>query len=298
ILLLYLGLTVAEIFLLNLGDMDIFESICHSFSTISTGGFSVKNSSLTHYSAYSQYVVLIFMILAGTSQVVYYYLLKRNFRKVSHNEELLFYVAIVIIAGALASGILLINTTKPPEEALREGYFQIVSTLTTTGFSSTNFDLWPKAGIFVIFVMMFAGGCTGSSSGGIKIARHLIVLKNIKNALTRLNHPNTVTSIKLNGKVISENMNISILSFIVLYLFIFVIGSVIVVATGVNPVSASSSVASCMAAVGPAIGGAEPFGNFSGLPELSKLVLSFLMIIGRLEIITVFVIFSRSFWKL
>ena len=146
--------------------------------------------------------------------------------------------------------------------------------------------------------MMFSGGSTGSTSGGIKIARHLIVLKNIKSVFVRLNHPNALAPIKLNGKVVSESTNNSILSFVILYLFLFLIGTVIVVATGVDPVTSASSVATCMAGIGPGLGQVGPMGNFAHLPEVSKIVLSLLMIIGRLEIITVFTIFSRSFWRL
>jgi trk system potassium uptake protein TrkH len=146
--------------------------------------------------------------------------------------------------------------------------------------------------------MMFSGGSTGSTSGGIKMARHLIVLKNIKNAFIKLNHPKSITFLRLNGKSIAENTNISILSFVVLYLFIFVLGTIIVVITGVDPVTAASSAATCMAGIGPGLGTVGPMSNFAHLPDASKLVLSLLMIIGRLEIITVFTIFTRTFWKL
>lgn len=298
IMLIYVTLTLMEVLLLTFGDMNLFDSICHSFGTIATGGFSTKNTSLMYYSSYSQYIVMIFMFLAGTSQVVYYFMIKLNFRKVKQNEELWFYLAVVLIAGALATSILLINTTKPLEEAFREGYFQVISIITCTGFASADFIFWPMAGVLLLFILMFSGGSTGSTSGGIKMARHLVVLKNIKSVFAKLNHPNIVSSIRLNGKIINESINISIISFIILYLFLFLIGTVIVISTGVDPISASSSVATCMAGIGPGLGIVGPMSNFSGMPEISKLVLSFLMIIGRLEIITVFVLFSKSFWKL
>jgi trk system potassium uptake protein TrkH len=145
---------------------------------------------------------------------------------------------------------------------------------------------------------MFAGGSTGSTSGGIKMARHLIVLKNIKNVFIRLNHPKSISFVRLNGKVITENTNISVLSFVVTYLFLFIIGTISVVLNGVDPVTASSSVASCMAAIGPGLGTVGPAGSFADIPELSKVILSLLMIVGRLEILTVFAIFTRTFWKL
>jgi trk system potassium uptake protein len=298
VLFIYIGLTLAEIVLLNFGDMTLFDSICHSFGTVATGGFSTKNDSLMSYSSYTQYIVLIFMFLAGISQIIYYYLVKLNFKKIRQNEELWFYIAVAIVAGSIATIILSINSARSFEESFREGFFQIVSIMTCTGFSSADYILWPLSAVLLIFLIMFAGGSTGSASGGIKMARHLIVLKNIKNVFIKLNHPKSISFIRLNGKIIPENTNISILSFVVLYLFLFLMGTIIVVLTGVDPVTASSSVATCMAAIGPGLGNVGPVGSFASIPELSKVILSLLMIIGRLEIITVFTIFTRTFWKL
>jgi trk system potassium uptake protein len=298
VLFIYLGLTLAEIVLLNLGDMNLFDSICHSFSTVATGGFSTKNSSLMFYSPYSQYIVMIFMFLAGTSQVIYYYMVKFNFRKIKQNEELWFYITVVIMAGATATAILLANSTRTFGESFRDGFFQVISIISCTGLVSSDYLIWPSTAVFLIFILMFAGGSTGSTSGGIRIARHLIVIKNIKNVFIKLNHPKSITFIGLNGKSIGENTNTSILSFIILYLFIFILGTIIIVVTGVDPVSASSSVATCMAGIGPGLGTLGPMSNFAHLPELSKVVLSLLMIIGRLEILTVFTIFTRTFWRL
>jgi trk system potassium uptake protein TrkH len=298
IMIIYMTLTLIEIILLTFGDMDLFDSICHSFGTIATGGFSTRNSNLMYYSSYSQYIVMIFMFFAGTSQVVYYFMVKLNFRKVKHNEELWFYIAVVVLAGTVATSILLTNTTKPLEVAFREGFFQVISIITSTGFASADFNLWPIAGTVLLFLLMFSGGSTGSTSGGIKMARHLVVLKNIRGVFTKLTHPNMVTSMKLNGKTINDETNITIISFIILYIFIFITGTVIIIATGLDPVSASTSVATCMAGIGPGLGIVGPMSNFSGIPEISKVVLSLLMIIGRLEIITVFVLFGRSYWRL
>jgi trk system potassium uptake protein TrkH len=298
ILFIYLSLTLAETVLLSLGDMKLFDSICHSFGTIATGGFSTKNTSLMLYSPYSQYVVMIFMLLAGTSQVIYYYLIKFNFKKVRQNEELWFYLVVAIIAGTFATLILLINSTRTFEESFREGFFQVISIMTCTGFASADYIIWPIAGVLLIFLMMFSGGSTGSTSGGIKIARHLIVLKNIKNVFIKLNHPKSISFVKLNGKSVAESTNISILSFVVLYMFLFILGTIIVIITGVDAITASSSVATCMAGIGPGIGTVGPMSNFAHMPEVSKIVLSLLMIIGRLEIITVFTIFTRTFWKI
>jgi trk system potassium uptake protein TrkH len=298
VLFIYLGLTLAEIILLRAGDMNMFDSICHSFGTVATGGFSTKNNSLAFYSSYSQYIVMIFMFLAGASQVIYYYIVKFNFKKVRQNEEFWFYIAVILVAGAIATIILHVNSTSTFEESFRQGFFQTISIITCTGYTSANYLAWPAAGIMLIFLLMFAGASTGSAGGGIRMARHLVVIKNIKNIFVKLNHPKSISFIKLNGKSVTENTNISILSFVVLYLFLFILGTVIIVITGVDPVTASSSAATCMAGIGPGLGSVGPLSNFAAMPETSKVVMILLMIIGRLEIITVFTIFTRTFWKL
>jgi trk system potassium uptake protein TrkH len=298
ILFIYLGLTLIEIFLLYLGEMTLFESICHTFGTVATGGFSTKNISITAFSAYSQYVIMIFMFLAGVSQVVYYYLIKLNFKKVKQNEELWFYIAIVLVTGAFCASILLINTTHPFELAIREAFFNIIAILTTTGYSNVDYLLWPTPAIILIFLMFFTGASTGSTTGNIKIARHLIVIKNIKRAFVKLVHPKAVSNIKFNGKLLSEQINTSILSFIILFLFIFVIGTIVVVMTGLDLITSASAVAASLGNIGPGLGTVGPMSNYAHLPDITKLILILLMIIGRIEILTVFVIFTRSFWKL
>lgn len=298
VMFIYTGLTLAEVILLDIGDMDLFDSICHSFGTVATGGFSTRNDSLMHYSYYSQYIVMIFMFLAGTSQVVYYYLLKRNFRKVRHNEELWFFLVTVLVAGTISASILMIHTTIPFSEAFREGFFQVISIITCTGFANADYIFWPSAGILLIFLLMFSGGCTGSTSGGIKLARHLIVLKNIKRFFVRLSHPGAIISLKLNGKSVEEKTNISVLSFILLYFFLFLSGTILITIMGSDPVTSAGSVATCMAGIGPGLGTVGPMSNYFEMPALSKIVLSILMIVGRLEILPLFVLLGKSFWKI
>jgi trk system potassium uptake protein len=298
VLFIYLGLTVAQIVLLSLGDMNLFDSVCHSFSTVATGCFSTKNTGIAGFSPYTQYIVLIFMFLAGTSQLVYYYLLKLNFKKIKQNDELWFYIGVVLIAGAIATFILIAKTSKPFELAFREGFFQVISFITCTGFASTDYLFWPTTGILLLFILMFAGGSTGSTSGGVKMARHLIVIKNIKNVFVKLNHPKAISPVKLSGKVVSENTSISILSFVALYLFIFLLGSVVIAANGSDLLTSASASATCMAGIGPGFGSIGPMSNFAHLPELSKIVLSLLMILGRLEILTIFTLFTKTYWKI
>ncbi len=298
LLYVYLGLTFVETFLLWAGDMNLFESICHTFGTVATGGFSTRNISLAAFSPYSQYVVAIFMFLSGVSFALYYFIVKLKFDKVKHNEELWFYSGTVIIAGFIATGILLSQSPRSFEPAFREGFFQVISFITTTGFDSADYLYWPPAGFILLFVLLFAGASTGSSTGSIKMARHLLVIKNIRNVFKKLNHPNVITHIRLNNKPLAEKDNISAISFVVFYLFIFITGTILIVLTGLDPVTAASGVATTLGNTGPGLGHIGPMLNYSELPESSKFIFSMLMITGRLEIITVLVLFSKSFWKL
>lgn len=298
ILFIYLGLTVSQIFFLMLGEMDWFESVCHTFATVATGGFGLKDDSLVSYSAYSQYVIMIFMFLAGISQVVYYYLFKGNFNKVRHNEELWFYLMVTILAGALASSIILSWSDYTTEHAIREGFFNVISLITTTGFVSTDYLNWPRPGILLVFLLLFAGASTGSTTGSIKMARHIIVMKSIKAAFIKLIHPNAVQNIRFNEKLISEKTCVSIISFVILYLFIFLVGSIMIVFTGSDVVTSASAVAASLGNVGPGLGLAGPMFNYSQFPGTAKVILSLLMIIGRIEIIAILSLFTRSFWKL
>ena len=298
LLLIYLGLTVLEIIFLSLGEMNLFDSICHTFGTVATGGFSTKNTSIAGFSVYTQYIVALFMMLAGVSYVVYYHIIKLQFSKVRRNEELWFYLGVILVTGIITTLILTIQSNESIEAAIRNGFFQVISIITTTGFITSDYLKWPAAGIILMFILLFAGASTGSSTGSIKMGRHLLIIKNIANTFRKLTHSSVVTHVRLNGKPVSDEASNSVLSFMVLYLFIFLIGTVIIVLTGLDPVTAASGVATSLGNVGPGLGSIGPVYNYSHLPEITKLIFSLLMIIGRLEIITVIALFSKSFWRI
>lgn len=297
LLYIYLGLTLAEIVLLMLGNMNIYESVCHAFGTVATGGFSPKNSSIGGYSAYIQYVVMVFMMLAGTNFIIHYYLVKREFKKVKANEEFRFYLTVVSFMGLAITTILFVKQDLPLESAFRESFFQVISIVTCTGYATSDYMVWPQMAWVLIFILMFMGGSTGSTAGGIKMARHLVVLKNIRRSFKQLLQPNAIFRLTLNRNNINDDTNNSIIGFVILYLLIFAGGSILVLATGIDIKESVSSVATCMAGIGPGLGKVGPAGNFDYMPDITKLILSGLMLIGRLEIYTIIELFTLNFWR-
>lgn len=296
LLFIYVFLTAIETILLLAGGMNLFESVCHAFGTIATGGFSPKNTSIAGYSPYIQYVVMVFMLLAGMNFIIHYYLLKREFKKAKENEEVRFYLLITLFIGCVLTAVLFLKTGTGLEEAFRESFFQVISIVTCTGFATADYLLWPAYGWLIIFFAMFLGGSTGSTAGGIKMARHLMVFKNIRRFFRETTHPNAIFPIKLNGKVISEQTNNSILAYPAVYLLVFVLGSFVLLFTGLDGKTAASSAATAMAGIGPGIGTVGPAANFAHLSVLAKLTMAVLMILGRLEIYTVLILFTRKFW--
>ena len=295
--LIYISLTFIEIVLLRLGGMNLFESVCHAFGTISTGGFSPKNTSIGDYSAYIQYVIMVFMLLSGTNFVIHYYLIRREFKKVKGNEEFKFYLFVLLFIGLIISSILFFEMNKPIEEAFREGFFQVISIITCTGFASADYLLWPEYAWIIILFAMFLGGSTGSTSGGIKMARHLIVLKNFSRIFRHLISPNAIIPVRINKNALSEETNTSMLTFVSIYFAVFLGGSILLLLIGIDGKTAFSAVATSMANIGPGIGTIGPASNFSHLPGTGKIVLSFIMLIGRLEIYTVLILFTKYYWR-
>lgn len=297
ILLIYLGLTVAEILLLTAGGMDLFDSMCHSFGTIATGGFSTKNTSIAGYSDYIQYIISAFMFLAATSYVVFYFIIRKAFTRVRSNEEFWFYIFFTTAAVVSVTLILYIGSERSFEEAFRHSLFQVVSTITTTGYATSDYTVWPAAAYVLIFLLIFAGGSTGSTTGGIKMARHLISLKNLRNVTVKLQHPNAIMPVKLNGQLIPDNINSLMTVFIQLYIVIFIAGMIMLLITGIPADEAAGASASSLSCVGPGLGASGNMGNFAHFNGTAKVTMVILMIIGRLEIFTIFALFTRTFWR-
>ncbi len=297
VLMIYLLLTVVLILMLTAGGMDLFDSFCHAFGTVATGGFSTKNTSISGYSAYIQYVIGVFMFLSAASFVVFYFILKRNFSRVKSNEELWFYIFFTTAAVVTVTMILYTGTERNFEQAFRHAFFQVVSTISTTGYATTDYTVWPQAALVLIFLLIFSGGSTGSTTGGIKMARHLIALKNLHNVSVKLLHPNAIMPVKLNGQVVPDNINSLMTVFIQLFLIIFIIGMVIMIISGIPAVEAAGASASSLACVGPGMGASGNMGNYAHFNSTAKMTMVILMIVGRLEIFTIIALFTKAFWK-
>lgn len=294
---IYNLLNVLLIILLVIGGMPLFDSVCHSFCTIATAGFSTKNSSIASYSPYIQYVIGTFMLLAATNFILYYYAVRGNLDKIKKNDEFWFYIKFVATFVIIVTAILFFQTERPLEKSFRDAFFQVSSIISCTGLVSDDYILWPTAGWVIMFLLLFAGGSTGSTTGSIKMARHAVAILNIKHLFLKKLHPKSVSSIKFNNRELSNETNLSILTFIFWYFVSFVIGTLILVALDVDGKTAASSIATAMAGAGPGIGTVGPMSNFAHLSDAVKLILSFFMLLGRLEIYTLLMIFSPAFWK-
>ena len=294
---IYILLTLAETILLIIAKMNWFDAICHSFGTIATGGFSTKNTSIADYSATIQYIIIVFMFLSGMNFILHYLFFHGKFKKTFKNEQLRAYFLIVMIVSI----ILTINNLsyyKDIENSFRQSLFQVVSIITATGFTSADYEQWTQFSVTLIFFIMFIGACVGSTGGGIKIARHIVLIKSLKAHFRKIIHPNVVAPVRYNDKTLNVQAINSISSFIMIYFLTFAIGSFLMMAIGLDAKSASSSVITTLGGIGPGLGIVGPVKNFASLPDIGKFYLSFNMILGRLEIISVLTLFTRSFYKL
>ncbi len=294
---IYFLLTFVETILLMLGGMNLFDGLCHAFGTMATGGFSTKNASIAAFSPYIQYVITVFMVLAGVNFTLHFLALHGKFKEVSKNEELKAYLLTILFAVFISIVALLAATSSPIEQVFRESLFMVVSIITTTGFVTADYLLWPISIWFLLLLLMFIGGSAGSTGGGIKVVRHLLLFKNSRLEMKRLMHPQAVLPIRMNGKPVSPDIIFNVLAFFLIYIIIFAVGSLVMSLLGIDFESSIGSVAASLGNIGPGFGSVGPVCNYAHIPDTGKWFLSFLMLLGRLELFTVLILFSPSFWK-
>lgn len=294
--LLYIGLTVIDILLLLAGGMSVFEALCTAFGTAGTGGFGVKNDSIASYSPYIQNVTSIFMLLFGVNFSCYYLMVMRQFRSVIKDEELRLYVAIVLGSVALIVWNLW-GFFPTVEETVRHALFQVSSIITTTGFATTDFDLWPSFSKTILLCLMIVGACAGSTGGGIKVARVLLLFKSLKRNIAQMLHPRKVKLVRNNGSVVDERIISNTNAYLSAYVLIVFLSFILVSLDGFTTGTNFSAVLACLNNIGPGLELVGPSCNYASFGILSKLVLTLDMLLGRLEIFPILVLFSLQTWK-
>lgn len=294
---IYIVLTFIEMIFLLCGGMSLFDALTHAFGTAGTGGFGIKNDSLASYSPYLQYVIGIFMIIFGVNFNLYYYLLIRQVGKAIKNEELWCYLGVVAVSiSAICINISSLYDTF--EEVFRHSLFQTATIISTAGFSTVDYNNWPVLSKVILVMLMFVGGSVGSTAGGIKVGRIMLLIKNAKREIHYILHPRSVRSVKVDGNVVDNDTIRGTTSYIIMYFGIFVISILLLtIFDGVDMVSGFTAVCATFNNVGPALGEFGPASNFSSLSYISKLLLSFDMLAGRLEIFPILILFSPSSWK-
>ena len=294
---IYILLTGLEIIFLKIGGMPLFDAVTHTFATVGTGGFSTKNKSIAAYNMPSiEWVIMIFTFLAGVNFSLYYDVLMGKFKSLFKDREFQFYCTVIGIAIILIT----INITDSWGNILlsfRQAAFQVVTIITSTGFATLDYSIWPAFSKMILFILMFFGGCAGSTSGGIKILRVMIVFKYIKREFYKLIHPNSVISIRIGGQTIPENVVQNVIAFVLLYFLIFAGLSLILLTQDMDLISSTSAVVASLSNIGPGFGSVGPAMNYAGLTIFTKILLSFTMILGRLEIYTVLILITPIFWK-
>ena len=293
---IYIALTVALIILLLLGGMPLYDSLCAAFGTAGTGGFGIKSDSMGSYSLYIQIVITIFMILFGVNFNVYFLLLTRKFSQALKSEEVRCYF-FVIIASALMITFNVRHLFDNVWEALQQAFFQVGSIITTTGYATTDFNVWPVFSKTILVILMFVGACAGSTGGGIKVSRVLILLKSVKKELKQYLHPSAVEKIKMDGKIVEHEVVRSTNVFMVAYVLIFAVSVLLISLDEYDLVTNFTAVTATFNNIGPGLALVGPTGNFGFFSNFSKVVLIFDMLAGRLEIFPLLLLFSRETWK-
>ena len=295
---IYAGITALLVGLLMLGGMDWFDSICHAFATTGTGGFSTKQASVAHYSSpYIEYVISIFMFISGINFTLLLLFVNRKFKKFISNAELKFYFGSVILFTAIIALVLYYTSRMGMEESFRKSLFQVISLQTSTGFATDDYMKWTPVlwGLFTIIMLM--GACAGSTTGGLKCIRMVILTKVSRNEFKHILHPNAVLPIRINKQVIPPSIVSTVLAFCFIYLIIIIVSTLLMMAMGVGTAESLGCVISSIGNMGPGLGETGPAYSWNALPDAAKWLLSFLMLLGRLELFTVLLLFTPDFWK-
>lgn len=293
---IYCVLTIIQIILLVIGGMPVFDSIVTSFATAGTGGFGILSNSIEGYhSLYSEIVIGIFMLLFGVNFNLYYLIIIKQGKQALKSEELRWYAGLVVTSIAVIA-LSLINANNEVGYSFRHAFFQVASIITTTGFSSTNFDTWPVIAKFVLIFLMFVGACAGSTGGGMKVSRILILIKSGFREIKKAINPRSIETVKVDKRSVEEPVVKSVSVFFATYMIVVAVSIFILSLNGKDLVTTSSAVIACVGNIGPGLGEVGPYGNFADFSTLSKLVLCFDMLAGRLELIPMLMIFSPYAW--
>lgn len=295
---IYTGLTVVEVILLMFGDMSLFDSICHSFATTGTGGYSTKQASVAYYnSPYIEYVIAIFMLLSGVNFTLLLLFVSGKIRKFVNDAELKWYFYSVLGFTAFIAVVLYYTSSMGAEESFRKSLFQVASLHTSTGFATADYMTWQPILWGALTVIMIMGACAGSTTGGMKCIRLVILAKVSRNEFKHITHPNAVLPVRVNKQVISPSIKSTVLAFTFLYAALIIVGVLLMMGMGVGLTESIGTVISSIGNMGPGLGLCGPAYSWNALPDLGKWLLSFLMLLGRLELFTVLLLFSSDFWK-
>ena len=295
---IYILFTGLEIILLFAGGMSLYDALNHSLTTMATGGYSTRQASIAYFdSPYIHYIITVFMFIAGTNFILSYYAIRIRFDKIWKNEEFRFYLGIVLFFIVIFSSGLFVAGNHTPGESIRLASFQVVSIITTTGFVTDDYTRWIPFLSIMIFVLMFFGGSAGSTGGGVKIIRVLLIVKNSYLEVKRLIYPSAVIQVKLNDKPVSQHIVSNVLAFVFIYIIIMAVSVAVISSLGYDMDTSFGASAACLANIGPGIGQVGPVENYAHFPVSGKWFLSFIMLLGRLELFTVLILFAPSFWR-
>ncbi len=294
----YISLTLIEILLLVIGKMPLFDAVCHSLSTLSAGGFSTKNNGISAFSSpFIRSVITLFMFFAGTNISLFYFAVKKNFRKITGNKEFMIYIIMTITVSLMVSALLFRQQGYKEGRPLSDGFFQVVSVLSNTGYYTSDFGQWGSFLCVILLLLMIAGGMSSSSGGGLKIIRLLIVSVNSRTEMRRLIHPFAYLPVRIDKKTVPQNNVLNILIFVIIYCMTVCAGSMVLSLMDYDIITSLSTTISMVGNIGPGIGSFGPFSDFSEVPAITRLFLSSLMVIGRLELLAVLVLVTRSFYR-